>query len=1763
MTALEEKTANRRILSAYETLSREGFTVEQVENALLSLVPSSLSLEAAFDWLCLHLAPQQLPRHFASAAATATLARGDVEVVLAAADVEGEGQRGGDDAWGGDGDEDGGRGGRSLAEEAERFRKMEEERKAKEEAEEKEREKERKKKQADWIKRYVTEYESEEEESEGEGKEQEGEDGEEEDDWEKVADKGASAGSTAGNDLLKGSPLWEVWADARERRRRKELRKKAPAEPRLQSLAADLGRAKGEAARAKGCMDKGRQAEAGLLIRELKEEAAGYGCKGRQAEAGLVIREIKEEAAAYGYSESMLEEANQQQQRVAAEEDEENAEEEEEAFGLFGEEEEEEEAPLERGGKAASGEGAGAAGKPAEKEAEEEDMGLEGMSLFDDESDGGGGGEGGRGAAAALPESVLALQRKSAREKAWQQQQQQQMLAGGRGNAKAGGKDKKGKDAAAADMQRQPKALLQQHCLKALWPAPKYTKLPGSSGAGKFSYSVTVVRQGGRGGGGKGGGAGGGKGGGVGVGPITFQVSAAEDGFESVSEAQNAVELLALHALLPHMPLHHQLVSPYREQWLELAEKADAAETSSSSAAAAAEAAARHQVKFAAALVDKEIRARETAAAAAAAAAAAGTAAGVAGGSSAADDVEESAPRDEGPTVVRRREAQSRELQQRWRQWQALAVGGARGAGGAGGTGGTNREAMETSERRAMQEMKRKRGELPMAAVREEVVQALREGDVVVVSGETGSGKTTQVPQYIFEEAEASGKAGFCNIVCTQPRRIAAISVAERVAAERCEPPAGSGSRGGGPAGVVGYHVRLDAVKTWYTRITFCTTGILLRRLVGDPLLSDVTHVVVDEVHEHSIQGDFLLVILRDLLARRQHMRRQMPHLPALKLVLMSATLDASLFASYFSGCPVIQAQGRTFPVEMKYLEDVYESTGYKLSSDSPAALRSDSHQSRAKGSKAAAGGGSKTKQKLLKAGWGDDASLQAETVNPDYDASRYSDYSDSTRKNLRRVDEGTIDYELLEDVVAHIDTTCGPGAILVFLPVRCPEHLPCPGAILFLSPQSVDSTCGPGAILFLSPQSVDSTCGPGAILVFLPVRCPEHLPCPGAILFLSPQSVDSTCGPGAILFLSPQSVDSTCGPGAILVFLPVRCPEHLPCPGAILFLSPQSVDSTCGPGAILFLSPQSVDSTCGPGAVLVFLPGMGEIQYLWDRLAASRQFGAPGRVEWLLPLHSSVSAAEQRQAFNSPPSGVRKVVLATNIAETSITIDDVVYVVDVGKQKETQFDARRGMTSLVEAWVAKANVRQRAGRAGRVQAGRYFALFTRHRFETIMRPFQQPEIQRVPLVELCLQIKLLDLGTPAQFLSKAIEPPKEEAVRSAMKTLREVGAVDEREELTALGTHLAALPVDVRIGKMMIYGAVMGCLSTALTIAACLSYRSPFSSSFHDRKAAARARQALVAKAREANPDASSQDAAGGRQGEKGSWDDGDSEDEEENEGGWESKVETETAWGKGEGGAGASGDDTAWNMARGQQSDHLAMASAFNGWVLALQRGSRAAREFCQKHHLSIPALLMLRDMRVQFARLLMDIGFLRQPSKAPGSGGAPVSRGFDWLDESTQPWNRCSMSAPAVKAVLCAGLYPNVAMMARDSIEAAHCSHASDLAHVAGALGRPRWVTATGAEVAIHPSSVNEAVSVFRAPFLVFHEKVKTSRVYIRDCTVVSPAASFFLADQSQSTIREHECQWMVGWTLLLRLRRLYFLSLSEGHLTLSFADISFSR
>jgi ATP-dependent RNA helicase DHX57 len=176
--------------------------------------------------------------------------------------------------------------------------------------------------------------------------------------------------------------------------------------------------------------------------------------------------------------------------------------------------------------------------------------------------------------------------------------------------------------------------------------------------------------------------------------------------------------------------------------------------------------------------------------------------------------------------------------------------------------------------------MRAAREALPAHTRRDAFLEALGGHRVTVVSGATGCGKSTQLPQYILEQAVERGQGGACSILVTQPRRISAVGVAARVAAERGE----------ALGGVVGYSVRLDARASRRTRLLFCTTGVLLRRLLGDPGLAGTTHVVVDEVHERSADSDLLLLLLRDLLGSSA----------GLRVVLMSATAEAGLFQRYF-----------------------------------------------------------------------------------------------------------------------------------------------------------------------------------------------------------------------------------------------------------------------------------------------------------------------------------------------------------------------------------------------------------------------------------------------------------------------------------------------------------------------------------------------------------------------------------------------------------------------------------------------------------------------------------------------------------------------------------------------------------------------------------------------------------------------------------------------------------------------------------------------
>ncbi|CAI5457983.1 unnamed protein product, partial [Closterium sp. Yama58-4] len=275
-------------------------------------------------------------------------------------------------------------------------------------------------------------------------------------------------------------------------------------------------------------------------------------------------------------------------------------------------------------------------------------------------------------------------------------------------------------------------------------------------------------------------------------------------------------------------------------------------------------------------------------------------------------------------------------------------------------------------------------------------------------------------------------------------------------------------------------------------------------------------------------------------------------------------------------------------------------------------------------------------------------------------------------------------------------------------------------------------------------------------------------------------------------------------------------------------------------------------------GAVLVFMTGWDDIIGMRDRLREHPLLGDESRV-MLLTCHGSMLIEEQKLIFNPPPPGITKVILATNMAETSITINDVALVIDTGKAKETSYDAVNNVPCLLPQWVSKASVKQRRGRAGRVRPGVCFHLYPRPLFAALP-DYGQPELLRAPLHSLCLQIKTLGLGNIGEFLGKAIQPPEPLAVDNAIELLEDVGALDKDENLTPLdagdgsgaivcqlspltspfplnptlifpftGRHLTALPLEPRVGKMLVMSAVLSCVNPVLTVAATLSEREPW----------------------------------------------------------------------------------------------------------------------------------------------------------------------------------------------------------------------------------------------------------------------------------------------------------------------------------------------
>jgi ATP-dependent RNA helicase DHX57 len=524
--------------------------------------------------------------------------------------------------------------------------------------------------------------------------------------------------------------------------------------------------------------------------------------------------------------------------------------------------------------------------------------------------------------------------------------------------------------------------------------------------------------------------------------------------------------------------------------------------------------------------------------------------------------------------------------------------------------------------------MQKRRQLLPAAAHSQNVIEMVAKHQVVLIRGETGCGKTTQVPQYILEHEIRQGRGGHISMICTQPRRLAAVSVATRVAEEMSQHPVG---------GLIGYSVQLDSKRSIRdTRLEFVTTGLLLRRLQNDPLLQQVTHVIVDEVHERSVDSDFLLACLKNILIQRRD----------LKLILMSATMDETAFVQYFNPSPpVLRVPGFTFPVQIEYLEDAMKHTKYCING----------------------------------------------TQNLEFN------------QQVKVVMERIVDYDLLANVVIY-----------------------------------------------------------------------------------------------ASGILDQEEKFST--------------------------------------------------SNVARGSILIFVSGVAEI----NKATQSIMERAPKGKLSILPLHGALTNIDQRKVFENvtSPSAPRKVIVATNVAETSITIDDVVFVIDTGRVKEVRYDTETKMTSLVDTWISAASAKQRTGRAGRVRAGYCIRLWSKSQQLDVQ---QLPEIHRVPLEQCALQVAGGKLGKISKFLLSLVDPPRLEAIQAAVDGLLEIGALeitgkDEVEVLTPLGKHLSELPVDARLGKMLLYGCILGCSQEVLTIAACLSRtRSPFlNPSLEQRTDAERARRAL-----------------------------------------------------------------------------------------------------------------------------------------------------------------------------------------------------------------------------------------------------------------------------------------------------------------------------
>ncbi|KAL6339905.1 hypothetical protein AAG906_034995 [Vitis piasezkii] len=472
-------------------------------------------------------------------------------------------------------------------------------------------------------------------------------------------------------------------------------------------------------------------------------------------------------------------------------------------------------------------------------------------------------------------------------------------------------------------------------------------------------------------------------------------------------------------------------------------------------------------------------------------------------------------------------------------------------------------------------EILEKRRTLPVWHQKEEFLQVLKANQSLILVGETGSGKTTQIPQFVLEavDIETPDKRKKMMIACTQPRRVAAMSVSRRVA-EEMDVTIGE---------EVGYSIRFEDCSSARTVLKYLTDGMLLREAMTDPLLERYKVIILDEAHERTLATDVLFGLLKEVLKNR----------PDLKVVVMSATLEAEKFQGYFNGAPLMKVPGRLHPVEIFY------------------------------------------------------------TQEPE------RDYLEAAIRTVVQI------------------------------------HM-CEGA--------------------------------GDILVFL---------------------------------TGEEEIEDAC---------------------------------------------KKISK---------------EIANLGDQVGPVKA----------VPLYSTLPPAMQQKIFEPAPPPLteggppgRKIVVSTNIAETSLTIDGIVFVIDPGFAKQKVYNPRVRVESLLVSPISKASAHQRSGRAGRTQPGKCFRLYTEKSFNNDLQPQTYPEILRSNLANTVLTLKKLGIDDLVHF--DFMDPPAPETLMRALEVLNYLGALDDDGNLTKLGEIMSEFPLDPQMSKMLVVSPEFNCSNEILSISAMLSAR-------------------------------------------------------------------------------------------------------------------------------------------------------------------------------------------------------------------------------------------------------------------------------------------------------------------------------------------------